>query len=98
MYDSATELILRSMSFDNVGQARAEKFRETGRFVLEDLVAATGHVSGGDFIPPEKLIALLEFLHIIAPFVSVQHSASSTKKKQEMVYIMPCVLLFSSKL
>ena len=26
VYDSVTELILRAMSFDNVGQARAEKF------------------------------------------------------------------------
>ena len=93
VYDSVTELILRAMSFDNVGQARAEKFRETGQFVLEDLVAATGHVSGGDLIPPEKLIALLEFLHIIAPIVS----ASSIKKKQELGYLMPCVLPIASK-
>ena len=97
VYDSVTELILRAMSFDNVGQARAEKFRETGRFVLEDLVAATGHVSGGDLIPPEKLIALLEFLHIIALIVPGQHSASSTKKKQVLVYLMPCVLPIASK-
>ena len=97
VYDSVTEFILGAMSFDNVGQARAEKFRETGRFVLEDLVAATGRVSGGDLIPPEKLTALLEFLHIIAPIVPVQHSASSTKKKQELVYLMPCVLPVASK-
>ena len=69
------------MSFDNVGQARAEKFRETGRFVLEDLVTNTGHVSGGDLIPPEKLIALLEILHIIAAIVPVQHSTSSKIKE-----------------
>ena len=97
VYDSVTELILGAMSFDNVGQIRAEKFRETGRFVLEDLVAATGRVSGGDLIPPEKLTALLEFLHIIAPIVPVQHSASSKKKKQELVYLMPCVLPVASK-
>ena len=94
VYDSVTELILRAMSFDNVGQVRAEKFNETGRFVLEDLVAATDHVSGGDLIPPEKLIALLEFLHIIAPIVPVQNSASSTR---ELVYLMPCVLTLASK-
>ena len=97
VYDTVTELILRAMSFDNVGQARAEKFRETGQFVLEDLVAATGRVSGGDLIPPEKLTALLEFLHIIALIVPVQHSASSTKKKQDLVYLMPCVLPIASK-
>ena len=97
VYDSVTELILRAMSFDNVGQTRAEKFRETGRFVLEDLVAATGLVSGGDLIPPEKLIALLEFLHIIAHIDPVQDSESSTKKKQDLVYLMPCVLPVASK-
>ena len=97
VYDSVSELILGAMSFDNVGQARAEKFRETGRFVLEDLVAATGRVSGGDLILPEKLIALLEFLHIIALIVPVQDSTSSTKKKQECIYLMPCVLPIASK-
>ena len=91
VYDSVTFLVLRTMSFDNVGQACSEKFRETGQFVLEDLVAATTRVSGGDFIPPEKLIALLEFLHIIAPIPRVQDSQSSTQE-QEAVYLMPCVL------
>ena len=96
VYDSVTFLILRAMSFDNVGQACSEKFRETGQFVLEDLVAATSSVSGGDFIPPEKLIALLEFLHIIAPIPRVQDSQSSTQE-QEAVYLMPCVLHTASK-
>ena len=90
VYDSVTFLVLRAMNFDNVGQACSEKFRKTGQFVLKDLVAAANHVSGGDLIPPEKLIALLEFLHIIAP---VQ---SSTDEKQA-VYLMPCVLCITSK-
>ena len=100
VYDSVTELILGAMSFDNVGQARAEKFRETGRFVLEDLVAATGRVSGGDLIPPEKLIALLKFLHIIAAIATaaaVQDSASLSEKEEGLVYLMPCVLPIASK-
>ena len=96
VYDSVTFLVLRTMSFDNVGQACSEKFRETGQFVLEDLVTATSRVSGGDFIPPEKLIALLEFLHIIAPIPRVQDSQSSTQE-QEAVYLMPCVLHTASK-
>ena len=95
VYDSVTFLILRAMSFDNVGQACSEKFRETGQFVLEDLVAATS-ISGEDIIPPEKLIALLEFLHIIAPIPRVQGSQSSTQE-QETVYLMPCVLRTASK-
>ena len=96
VYDSVTFLILRAMSFENVGQACSEKFRETGRFVLEDLVAAMSRILGEDIIPPEKLIALLEFLHIIAPIPRVQGSQSSTQE-QEAVYLMPCVLRTASK-
>ena len=91
VYDSVTFLILEAMSFDSVGQAKAEKFRETGRFVIEDLVAATNHISG-DMIPQEKLVALLEFLHMVAPI-----SASSRDEEQEGVYLMPCVLRTASK-
>ena len=96
VYDSVTFLILRVMSFGNVGLACSEKFRETGQFVLEDLVAAMSRISGEDIIPPEKLIAMLEFLHIIAPIPRVQGSQSSTQE-QEAVYLMPCVLHLASK-
>ena len=95
VYDSVTFLILRAMRFDNVGQACSEKFRETGQFVLKDLVAAMSRISGGDVIPPEKLIALLEFLHIIAPIPKVQGTQST--QKQEAVYLMPCILCIASK-
>ena len=91
VYDSVTFLILGAMSFDSVGQARAEKFRRTGQFVIEDLVATTNHISG-DIIPPEKLVALLEFLHMVAPIPPVQDAACSTDEEQEGVYLMPCVL------
>ena len=96
VYDSVTFLILEAMSFDSVGQAKAEKFRETGQFVMKDLVAATSNVSG-DIIPPEKLVALLEFLHMVAPIAPVQDSVCSTDKEKEVVYLMPCVLRTASK-
>ena len=96
VYDSVTFLILGAMSFDSVGQAKAEKFRETGQFVMKDLVAATSDVSG-DIIPPEKLVALLEFLHMVAPIPPIQDSVSSTDEEQEKVYLMPCVLRTASK-
>ena len=96
VYDSVTFLILGAMSFDSVGPAKAEKFRETGQFVMKDLVAATTHVSG-DIIPPEKLVALLEFLHMVAPISPVQDLVSSTEKEKEVVYLMPCVLRTASK-
>ena len=97
VYDSVTFLILRAMSFDNVGQACSEKFRVTGQFVLEDLVAATSRISGGDLVPPEKLIALLEFLHIIAPIIPRVQGSQSSIQEQEAVYLMPCVLHTASK-
>ena len=95
VYDSVTFLILRAMTFDNVGQACSEKFRETGQFVLKDLIAAMTHVSG-DLIPPEKLVSLLEFLHIIASIPEFDNSTTSMGK-QEAVYLMPCVLRTASK-
>ena len=96
VYDSVTFLILRAMSFGNVGQACSERLRETGQFVLEDLVAAMSRILGEDIIPPEKLIAQLEYLHIVAPTARVQGSQSSTQE-QEAVYLMPCVLRTASK-
>ena len=97
VYDSVTFLILRAMSFDNVGQVCSEKFGETGQFVLKDMVAALDRVSGGDLIPPKKLIALLKFLHIVAPISGDQLACSSAKEEQDVVYLMPCVLRTASK-
>ena len=54
------------------------------------------HISGEDIIPPEKLIALLEFLHIIAPIPRVEYLQSSTQE-QKAVYLMPCVLRTTNK-
>ena len=96
VYDSVTFLILRAMSFDNVGQACSKKFRETGQFVLKDLVAAMDRVSGGDLIPSMKLIALLKFLHIIAP-ISGDQPTHSSAEEQDVVYLVPCVLRTGSK-
>ena len=95
VYDSVTFLILRAMSF-GISQACLEKFRKTGQFVLDDLIAAMSQVSGGDVIPPEKLIALLKFLHIIAPIPRV-HSSQSSYKEEKEVYLMPCILRTTSK-
>ena len=96
VYDSVTNLILRAMSFDKVGLATAEKFRRTGQFVLRDLIEATGSASG-DLIPPLKLVALLEFLHIIGRVFISQSSDSSFDIDIEIVYIMPCVLRIAKK-
>ncbi len=73
VYDSITGVILKAMSFDSVGQAKAKRFRKTGRFTMKDLKSATSKISG-DVIPPEQLVALLAYLHIIAEIVSVEYS------------------------
>ena len=91
VYDSVTNLILRAMNFGKVAQAIAERFRRTGQFVLKDLIAATACISG-DLIQPLKLVALLEFLHIIARIPASEVSSSSSE-----IYIMPCVLHNASK-
>ena len=96
VYDSVSFLILRAMSFDNVGKAFSKKFRETGQFVFKDLVAAMDRVSGGELIPPKKLIALLKFLHIIAP-ISGDQLTHSFAEEQGVRYLMPCVLRTASK-
>ena len=94
VYDSVTSLILRAMSFDNVGQATAEKFRRTGQFVLKDLIAATAGVSK-DLITPLRLVALLEYLHIVARIFAL--TTSSTEVEDNVVYIMPCILHSANK-
>lgn len=87
VYDSVTNLILRSLKSKEVGKAAAERFKKTGQFSLDDLNASIAKVPG-DNIPPAKLVALLLYLHIIA-CIPVTDG--------EMTYIMTCVLENASK-
>ena len=87
VYDSVTNIILRAMSFEGVGQVTAEKFRRTGQFILKDLIESKA-IATDDLIPPHKLVALLVFLHIISQIFSSDPSSN----EEEVVYIMPCVL------
>ncbi len=74
------------MSFDSVGQATAQKFRNTGLFTMKDLKAATA------LIPPHQHVALLGHLHIIAEIVPAESSDTDPVLEEEKEYIMPCVL------
>ena len=91
VYDSITGVILEAMSFGKVGKATADRFRKTGQFTMKDLKAATTDISG-DLIPPEQLVALLAYLHLIAEIVSVESSDTHSVSEEEKEYIMPCVL------
>ncbi len=98
VYDSITGVILNAMSFDSIGKATAERFstaerfRKTGRFSMTHLKIATADISSGDLIPPEQLVALLAYLHLIAEIVSVKSSDTNSVLEEEKEYIMPCVL------
>ena len=81
VYDSVTSLILQAMSFDKVGHSDASEFKKTGIFTKSRIVAATSEVSG-EYIPADKLLVLLQFLHIIV----------EVSNKGEVAYMMPCVL------
>ena len=94
VYDSVTKLILRAMTFENVGQAAAENFRKTGQFLLDDVIAATAKISGSDFIPPHKLVTLLEYLHIIA---RIETAVPELSGDSTILYLMPCVLEHASR-
>ncbi len=92
VYDSITGVILKAMSFESVGQATSERFRKTGQFSMTDLKTATADISG-DLIPPEQLVALLAYLHLIAEIASsVESSDTNSVLEEEKKYIMPCVL------
>ena len=95
VYDSVTILILRAMSFEECRRHKdAEDFKTTGKFMLSRIIAVTSKVSG-DYIPIHKLLALLEFLHILAR-ISAHHQVEtpslSSSSEDEVTYIMPCVL------
>ena len=97
VYDSVTNLILRAMSFDKVGHKEAHELKNTGKFMLSRIIAATSDISD-DYIPARKLVALLEYLHIIARISANQQSLSLTSSSEEhMTYIMPCVLRNATK-
>ena len=96
VYDSVTILIIKAMKFDEVGHKGADEFERTGQFELDRLIAATANVSG-DYIPPQKLVALLEFLHIIARIDASQIPSPLLSSNQKVTYIMPCILKNVSK-
>ncbi len=91
VYDSITGVILKAMSFDSTCQATAERFRNTGRFTMKDLKAATADILR-DLIPPHQLVALLDHLHIVAEIVPVESSDTNSVLEEKKEYIMPCVL------
>ena len=86
VFDSTTNLIKKTFTFGNVGQAVSERFREKAQFFLQDVKAAmSDHTS--ELLPPEKLVQLLEYLSILTPTPS-----SGGVSTTQPTYFMPCVL------
>ena len=89
VFDSTTNLIKKTFTFGNVGQAVSERFREKAQFSLQDVKAAmSNHTS--ELLPPEKLVQLLEYLSILTPIPSTPSSGGASTTQP--TYFMPCVL------
>lgn len=86
VFDSASNLIKNTFTFDKVGHNISNKFRETGQFSIKDVNnAVSGQID--DLLPLEKLVDLLKDRNVLTV---IPPSASSAT--QESTYFMPCVL------
>jgi len=88
VFDSVTDLILNSFTFNTVDKIASEKFKRTGQFSLRDIEKIARN-SKSDNLPLPKLVKLLEHLNIIAPSSNPQ---SDAYQKEEQLYFMPAVL------
>ena len=85
VYDSVSNLIVKTYGFESVGKRAYEKFQKTGQFSLEDIKGATNSVSG-DYLPLDQLVELLVHLNIIARI------ENADPQDDRDYYFMPCVL------
>ena len=86
LFDSATNLIKNTFTFDKVGKAASEKFREKAQFSFEEVKEALSRHTD-DLIPLEKLVELLQRLNILT--VILTSRADGTTERN---FFMPCVL------
>ena len=91
MYDSASNLIKNTFTFDKVGKAASERFREKAQFSLRDVTEAmSGHTD--DLIPLGKLVKLLEYRNVLTVIQSTPLPEGATSSTAEPTFFMPCVL------
>ena len=89
VYDSASNLIKNTFTFDKVGHQISKQFREKAQFSLRDVKKATS-CQIDDLLPLEKLVDLLEDRNVLTVIPPVASHGDSTP--QEPTYFMPCVL------
>ena len=82
LFDSITNIIVYAFTFDKADEAGKQKFKKTGRFLLQEFQRLATLKHSNHLLPPEKLVKLLEYLHILV-------SISETDLDE---YFMPCVL------
>ena len=82
LFDVITNIIVNTFTFEKAGQVGEQKFKNTGRFSLQEFQHLATSKYSNDLLPPEKLVKLLEHLHILVPIHEAGHDE----------YFMPCVL------
>ena len=80
LFDAITDIVVHTFTFKKAGEADKQKFQKTGRFSLQEFQQLATRKSSNDHLTPEKLVKLLEYLHIL---VSIPEDGE---------YFMPCVL------
>ena len=104
VFDSVTNLILNSFTFEKASKQACDKFKETGQFSFKDIQKIAKNFES-DILPLPKLVKLLEYHNIIAPIkprnpfpssnlcLSPAHSPQSDVYQEDnLVYFMPAVL------
>ncbi len=90
IFDSITNLVKNSFSFDSAGKAVADHFKETAQFSQDSLdIASSGQTDS--LLPLPKLVKLLEYLNILTTLTSSVKKASHGHDK-DRIYFMPCLL------
>jgi len=84
VFDSVTDLILKSFTFEHVSKAACDKFKASGLFHFND-IQRIARLSKSDSLPLPKLVKLLEHVNIIAP---IKTGSSQTSVE----YFMPAAL------
>ena len=83
VFDSASNLIKNTFTFEKVGHGVCQKFREKAQFSLRDVKRAmSAHTD--DHLPLEKLVDLLKDRNVLSVISSID--------SEDPTYFMPCVL------
>ena len=82
LFDKISNLISNTFTFDRAHPSTVETFQQKGIFSLQEIERLTA--GSNDLLTTQKLLTLLEHLHIIAP---IQDDSGRVVE-----YFMPCVL------